>query len=199
MNNTALTTIAAASSTMTSREIAELTGKEHFHVIRDIRTMLAELDHPVLDHVQETKDARGYTAHFSLPKDLTLTLVSGYSAPLRHRIVTRWMELETVQAPVRETPALTLARALLLAQDTINGLTVQAEGMDPAEQEVMTVKQWENLRGVQLAMGVRMALGRLCRATSRLSGRILRDTSAAGHALHEVTALDRSARSMGLL
>ena len=31
---------------------------------------------------------------FALPKDLTLTLVAGYSVALRHRIVTRWMELE---------------------------------------------------------------------------------------------------------
>lgn len=31
---------------------------------------------------------------YQLPKDLTLTLVAGYSVPLRHRIVTRWMELE---------------------------------------------------------------------------------------------------------
>lgn len=29
--------------TMTSREIAELTGKEHRNVLRDIRTMLTEL------------------------------------------------------------------------------------------------------------------------------------------------------------
>lgn len=28
---------------MTSREIAELTGKEHFHVMRDIGLMFAEL------------------------------------------------------------------------------------------------------------------------------------------------------------
>ena len=29
--------------TMTSREIAELTGKNHAHVMRDIRTMMDEL------------------------------------------------------------------------------------------------------------------------------------------------------------
>jgi phage regulator Rha-like protein len=30
--------------TMTSREIAELTGKEHKHVLADIRTMLQQLN-----------------------------------------------------------------------------------------------------------------------------------------------------------
>ncbi len=49
--------------TMTSRVIAELTGKELGHVHRDIRAMLDELkkDDPNLDHPQEDKDARGYT------------------------------------------------------------------------------------------------------------------------------------------
>ncbi len=87
---------------MSSREIAELTGKEHKHVIRDIRVMLVELgDGPDLGHVREEKDERGYTARFLLPKDLTITLVSGYSIAMRHRIVTRWMELEEqVKPPV---------------------------------------------------------------------------------------------------
>ena len=46
--------------TMSSREIATLCEKEHKNVIRDIRTMLAELgDGSDLSHVQETKDSRG--------------------------------------------------------------------------------------------------------------------------------------------
>ncbi|MFM5086974.1 Rha family transcriptional regulator [Aeromonas media] len=57
---------------MTTREIAELTGKEVKHVNRDTRTMLAALgDGPNLDHVVEHKDGRGYTTHFELDRDLT--------------------------------------------------------------------------------------------------------------------------------
>ena len=85
----------AKTLTMSSQEIADRTGKRHDHVIRDIRVLLAELgDAPDLGDVREEKDARGYTAFFHLPKELTLTLVAGYSAPLRHRIVLRWIELE---------------------------------------------------------------------------------------------------------
>lgn len=86
---------------MSSREIAELTGKEHKHVIRDIRHMMTELgDGPTLDHVIETKDARGYTSCFHLPKDLTITLVAGYNVKMRHRITVRWLELEEPRNPV---------------------------------------------------------------------------------------------------
>lgn len=88
---------ASAMPTMSSREIAELTGKRHGDVIRDIRVMLDALagDDAVLRHVYEERDARGYTVLINLPKDLVITLVSGYSVQMRHRIVTRWLELET--------------------------------------------------------------------------------------------------------
>lgn len=92
---------------MTSREIAELTGKDLSNVHRDIRNMLGALDDSVLKDVHEQRDSRGYTAFFALPKDLTITLVSGYSVPMRHRIVTRWMEQgviycgDNVRAPLK--------------------------------------------------------------------------------------------------
>lgn len=80
---------------MSSREIAELTGRRHGDVIRDIRVMLTDLeDDAELRHVHENRDVRGYTAEFLLPKNLTMTLVSGYSTKLRKAIIDRWQELE---------------------------------------------------------------------------------------------------------
>lgn len=105
---------------MSSREIAELTGKDHRHVLRDIDAMMTALG---LDregyaqnwtHPQNRATYRGYT----LPKDLTLTLVAGYSVPLRHRIVARWIELES-HAQAGKQPAIptSFREALLLAAE----------------------------------------------------------------------------------
>lgn len=81
--------------TMSSREIASLTGKRHGDVLRDIRTMLAALgDDADLRHVQEEQDARGYTSCINLNRELTETLITGYSIPLRHRVIQRLHELE---------------------------------------------------------------------------------------------------------
>lgn len=81
---------------MTSREIAELTGKEHFHITRDIGVMLAELNlGPSSFGCSYLSEQNKLMPMFALPKDLTITLVSGackqagYSVVMRHRIVTR--------------------------------------------------------------------------------------------------------------
>ncbi|WP_280192129.1 phage antirepressor KilAC domain-containing protein [Delftia sp. PS-11] len=96
----AITAISAAVLTMSSREIAELTGKDLGHVNRDIRAMLDTLgDDPELEHVREDKDGRGYTTAFHLGRELTYTLLAGYSMQLRRRVVARWQELEAQAAP----------------------------------------------------------------------------------------------------
>lgn len=87
---------------MSSKEIAELTGKELGHIHRDIRTMLDDLageDDPDLEHVHFERDARAYTIAIYLPKSLSITLVAGYNVVLRNRIIRRWLDVEAKQAP----------------------------------------------------------------------------------------------------
>lgn len=109
---------------MSSLEISELTGKRHDHVIRDIRAMLDALkDAPDLGHVREDKDARGYTAMFHLDRELTDTLLTGYSIPLRRKVVARWHELE---AKVAKPAALSRMDILQLAMESEQA-RIQAE------------------------------------------------------------------------
>lgn len=75
---------------MSSKEIAELTGKEHKNVMADIRNMLDALGMTSAEFSANLPDSYGRPQPaFALPKDLTLTLVAGYNVTLRHRIVTR--------------------------------------------------------------------------------------------------------------
>ena len=71
--------------TMTSREIAELTGKSHNHVMRDIRAMMEELEgNPNLDSVCKSTTYNGSNGQsynqYELDKDTCLTLLLGYDA-----------------------------------------------------------------------------------------------------------------------
>ena len=126
--------------TMSSREIAELTGKDLSHVNRDIRAMLDSLvDDPELDHVREDKDGRGYTTAFHLGRELTYTLLSGYSVPLRRRVVARWQELEAQQTP--KLPQ-TMAQALRLAADQAEQIEQQAAQLAHAAPMVEFVERY---------------------------------------------------------
>ncbi|MEA2104318.1 MAG: phage regulatory protein/antirepressor Ant [Candidatus Cloacimonadota bacterium] len=82
---------------MTSREIAEQTGKEHRNVRRDVKRMLLELygKEDMLNYEHIFKDSYGREQKcYRLPKREVLVLVSGYSIPLRAKIVDRLEELE---------------------------------------------------------------------------------------------------------
>lgn len=86
--------------TMSSREIAKLCKKSHFHVKRDIVNFCTELEIDVSKFGCIYKDSQNREqTEYRLDKDLTLTLVSGYKAKIRYAIVKRWRELEEKANP----------------------------------------------------------------------------------------------------
>ena len=82
--------------TISSLEIAKLTGKRHDHVVRDIHNMLNALgiDAPKFGDIYLDENNRKQK-HFILPKRESLILGSGYSVILRTKIIDRWIELES--------------------------------------------------------------------------------------------------------
>ena len=87
--------------TMSSRDIAELTDKEHKHVLRDCLTMFEELGLDPMGYAQNwTHPQNGQTyIEYLLPKDLVETLITGYSIKLRYQVIQRLHELENILKP----------------------------------------------------------------------------------------------------
>jgi phage antirepressor YoqD-like protein len=84
--------------TMSSREIADLTGSTHDNVLKTIRGVVGKgvvsANETPYIHPQN-----GQTYHeFLLGFRDTMVIVSGYSAELRARIIDRWQELESAAA-----------------------------------------------------------------------------------------------------
>lgn len=93
--------------TMSSLEIAELTGKQHKHVLEDIRKMLNELNIQSADFSSDYKDSKKRTYEcFKLPKRETLILIGGYNVALRAAIIDRWQELENEVAALKAQKAI---------------------------------------------------------------------------------------------
>lgn len=91
-----MTELLEVKSTMSSLEIAELTGKRHDAILRDIRNLLYQgvnahnfVEVEYLDKKGENRPS------FNLTKKGCLILASGYNAKLREKIIDRWEELET--------------------------------------------------------------------------------------------------------
>lgn len=101
--------------TMTSREIAELTGKRHPDVKRDIEVMMIQLQEDVSKFAHTYRDAMNRSqTEYALDREHTECLVTGYNAMLRMKVIKRLHELEGNQPPALPQ---TLPEALRLAAD----------------------------------------------------------------------------------
>jgi len=126
--------------TMSSREIAELTGKQHKDVLSDCRKMFDALNLRSADFSADYKDAMNRTqSEYLLNQDLTMTLVMGYSTELRYKVSVRWRELEGSAKPaIPQTYAAALLEAGRLALENEN----QAEQLRLAAPKVEFVNKF---------------------------------------------------------
>lgn len=102
---------------MSSRNIAEVTGKKPAHVVRDIESMLESLGkhYPELDDYDSTEFSikrKTYNGRLVIDKiwlneTLSMTLVTGYDACRRLALVEQWqeMKLELSQPRIAAQPA----------------------------------------------------------------------------------------------
>ncbi len=80
---------------MSTREIADITKKQHDNVLRDTREMLKKLDASdlmtTLNHLsfKVVHNERGQTAEILLNRELCYTLVTGYRVDLRRKVIRR--------------------------------------------------------------------------------------------------------------
>jgi len=94
---------------MTSREIAKYTGKDHSHVMRDIREM-----EPAWEKVHQSKFGLTFSIsklpnggqrkdpYYELTKAECLYIATKFNDEARARLVIRWVELETQERENKE-------------------------------------------------------------------------------------------------
>lgn len=111
--------------TMSSKEIADFTGKRHDHVMRDIKKMLLELYPAGAPNFGGTylSEQNKELPLFNLDRKHTDCLLTGYSASARMKVINRWHELENQAKP--KIPQ-TYAEALQLAADQAKQLELAA-------------------------------------------------------------------------
>lgn len=100
--------------TMSSRQIADLTNKEHKNVKRDCEIMFTELELDALSFERIYLDGMNrQQTEYLLTYELVQTLITGYNIKLRHAVIQRLNELESKQATIPQN----FAQAMRLAAD----------------------------------------------------------------------------------
>ncbi|WP_006788856.1 Rha family transcriptional regulator [Thiorhodospira sibirica] len=88
--------------TMSSREIAELTGKRHPDVKRDIQVMFRQLEDNASRFAHIYFDSQNrQQIEYLLPRRECEILITGYDIKRRAAVIDRWYELESGQAQPR--------------------------------------------------------------------------------------------------
>jgi len=136
-------------ATMSSREIARLTGAAHESVLKTVRRLIAEgIVSGNETPYQHPQNGQCYTEFWLSFRD-TMVVASGYSAELRARIIDRWQALEAVPAAPAQALPQSFADALRLAADQQDVIAAQAEQLAAAAPAVEFVERYADSTGTK--------------------------------------------------
>ncbi|MBS1053516.1 phage antirepressor KilAC domain-containing protein [Gluconobacter kondonii] len=118
----------STTKTMSSREIAELTGSGHDNVLKTVRSLIKRgvVSGNETPYVH-SQNRQTYT-EILIDYRNTMVVVSGYSPELRAKVIDRWMELET-RAAVGQAVPTSFREALLLAADQQEKIEAQEKAL----------------------------------------------------------------------
>lgn len=137
-----MTELLTIKETMSSLEIASITGKQHAHIMRDIRSLLEQGVAESNFGLGSYTDANGQNRPcYNLTKKGCLILASGYDAKLREKIIDRWEELEIEKQnhQTHEPTRKELAMMVLQAEEEKERLALENQ----RQQETIELQQAE--------------------------------------------------------
>lgn len=122
---------------MTSLEIAEITGKKHAHVMRDIRSLMEQGVNGSNFGLVNYKDKKGEVRPmFELTPKGCLILASGYDALLREKIINKLEELEKNHREQYQVPQ-SFSEALMLAAKQQEKIEQQQLALESKNKEIV--------------------------------------------------------------
>ena len=123
--------------TMSSLQIAEITGKRHDAILRDIRNLLKQgVDAHNFVGAEYTDKKGEKRPCYELTKKGCLILASGYDARLRERIIDRWEELETEKQKGGFAIPQSFSEALQLAADQARQIEEQQRTIEQKDARI---------------------------------------------------------------
>lgn len=159
---------------MSSKYIAERTGKTHSNVLRDIRNMIDDLNfqdsklNP--SDYQEFAAPNGMTHEILLNERLSLCLASGYSISLRMMIIDDWAELKKPKELSRKEILL----IALEAEDRAEKVELRVKELEPKAEFYDTVANTDTTFDFgQAAKMMQLGIGRNTLLTKLRNRKIL--------------------------
>lgn len=150
MNMPMITQFQENQKTMSSREIAELCEKEHFHVKRDCEVIFRGLNLDASKFGCTYLDSMNREqTEYLLDEELTMTLITGYSILLRNRVIKRWKELEDKASKPVELSRMDLIQLALAAEQENQALKNHVAVLEPKAQVMDVIADTVNTYSIR--------------------------------------------------